>query len=371
MLNFLKQSRNLLTCPIQPICIVIGNESCDLDSAVSAVSLAYFYQKSKEKPKTPPECNFVPILNICQRDYPIKTEVNYLFGKYGITDELLTFRDEVSDDFLKSCRFCLVDHHVSPWSDKTVAIYDHRPLDKTALIPEECDLHMHMVGSCATLIADLFIQNEVIHEEARNVLEMLRGAIVLDTVNFSKEAARATSKDIEICSKLEEILEIGNAVNNRKVLFDDLVRARSDVSSLTAAQLLRKDNKILASNKDGNMKIAIPGFPMPVKEFITKGNAEKAIREFAMENKCAVVLLMGMFVNPDDNAVHRDIGLINFNNGTTCEFIKQKLETLTEPNLSLEQLSCCNFMNGSFYKQGNIRATRKHILPVVKSILDH
>lgn len=30
---------------------VIGNESCDLDSAVSAISLAYFYTTANEIPK--------------------------------------------------------------------------------------------------------------------------------------------------------------------------------------------------------------------------------------------------------------------------------------------------------------------------------
>ena len=54
------------------------------------------------------------------------------------------------------------------------------------------------------------------------------GAIVVDTVCFSVEAARATEKDHDVVARLEELLpEI-----NRQALFEELVAAKADVSGL-------------------------------------------------------------------------------------------------------------------------------------------
>ncbi|EDX16908.1 GD16595 [Drosophila simulans] len=58
--------------------LVMGNESCDLDSAVSAVTLAFVYAQRHR------EHDYVPILNIPRRDYPLKTEVGHLFVKCGL-----------------------------------------------------------------------------------------------------------------------------------------------------------------------------------------------------------------------------------------------------------------------------------------------
>ncbi|XP_023302685.2 exopolyphosphatase PRUNE1 [Lucilia cuprina] len=371
MLNFLKQTRKFVNNAKEPICIVLGNESCDLDSAVCAVSMAYFYQNNINSSLNKPKAyNYLPVLNIPKRDYPLKTEVKYLFQENNINEEWLTFKDELNDDFLKDSAFVLVDHHVSPWLKNCIAIYDHRPKDASAIIPEKCELHLNLVGSCATLVAEQFLNAKIL-DASVEILNLLRSTIVLDTVNFSESAARATPKDVEICLALENVLGKFNCLHSREAIFESLVKARADVGSLTASQLLRKDLKILTSNKNGgNNNIAIPGFPLLVQHFISKPGAEDAVREFAQEFKCSIVLLMGMFVQSEDNSVHRDFGLINISDSIMCETIEKCLLSLDEPKLGIELYNNCNFMDGSFYKQQNIKVTRKHLLPIVKNILD-
>lgn len=350
--------------------MIIGNESCDLDSAVCALSLAYFYQNNKSYTLREDLKHFLPVLNIPKRDFPLKTEVRHLFKEYNIGEEVLTFRDELNEDFMKRNTFVLVDHHVSPWLEKCVEIFDHRPKDKDVVIPNKCEVHIDLVGSCATLIAELYIKAKMLGDGEKVNLYLLRSTIVLDTVNFSESAARATPKDIEICSVLENALYQFGELKERDVLFESLVKARSDVSSLTASQLLRKDLKILISSKDVNIKIAIPGFPLPVQQFIMKPNAESAIKEFASEMKCSVVFLMGMYVHPADGSVHRDFGVINIDNSHLSELIEKSLIVTDELKLLAESYKECNFMEGSFYKQNNIRITRKHIIPIIKNIID-
>lgn len=95
-------------------------------------------------------------------------------------------------------------------------------------------------------------------------MQLLYATIVLDTVNFSKEADKARPLDTEIVEKIEKILKIDEPVLNRLKLFDDLVKARCDVNSLNSLQILSKDLKII-SNENNTKIVAIPGYPILVQ----------------------------------------------------------------------------------------------------------
>ncbi|XP_054728673.1 exopolyphosphatase PRUNE1 [Anastrepha obliqua] len=377
MLNFLKQTRNFVNST-DAICIVLGNESCDLDSAVCAITLAYHYQQHNrqyDNSNNGSKTNFLPVLNIARRDYPIKTEVLHLFSQQTISEEHLTFRDELHQDFLARSQFILVDHHVSTFAARCLEVFDHRAFDGKSNLSSDCKIHLELVGSCATLIAELLLSTYLAADPAELVkiksqLALLRSTIVLDTVNFSEAANRATPKDIEICTKLEELLgkvPNGEPLNERTELFDVLVKARADVSSLTALQLLHKDLKIL-TNSDASLNIAIPGFPLLVQQFIEKPNAASAVKEFAKDTNSSIVLLMGMLVT--NGSVQRDLGLINMGSSELCAAINKTLLETSEPALCLQLYEECNFLNGAFYKMLNIKATRKHVLPLIKQLLD-
>lgn len=394
-----------------------------MDSAVCAVSLSYFYQHLNDyennslSPKLLKVRNFLPVLNIPKRDFALKTEVQYVLEKIvnskpgqGALIDCLTFSDDLEKNFLEKCQFMLVDHHLSPWISKTVAIYDHRPKDDLShdSIPKDCDVNIEQVGSCATLIAELFIKNrkfinsmesmkseQTAHDQEGTdnctafnnecidhtklhleLLQILRNAIVLDTVNFSKEAARVTDKDLNVCSHLEKYLQQGNiTLEDRKTLFDDLVKARADIQQLSASQLLRKDMKIL--NASG-VKICMPGFPITVEQYFQKykKEAKDAIIALAKEADCNAMVLVGLYINPKDNNVNRDLAVINVGQDKDlCQVVQQQLLNLKEPDLRLESIDILDgdetFLSGYFYKQNNLRATRKHILPVVKQALEN
>lgn len=148
-------------------------------------------------------------------------------------------------------------------NEQSIQIFDHRPLDtKNAHIPSTCKLRLEEVGSCATLIADEVRVLEGSFDNQSDVLRLLRGAIVLDTINFSESAGKVKPLDIEINDEIEKSL--GLKEEDRLKIFTDLVDARRDVSSLSALQLLSKDLKIISSN-DKSKVVAIPGFPILVE----------------------------------------------------------------------------------------------------------
>lgn len=72
-------------------CLVLGNESCDLDSAVSALSFAYFLQEVGSC-RLANVNQFIPLLNISRRYLPLKSEVVYFLKQNNVDIETLLCR---------------------------------------------------------------------------------------------------------------------------------------------------------------------------------------------------------------------------------------------------------------------------------------
>lgn len=163
-------------------------------------------------------------------------------------------------------KFILVDHHVPSSivpTDKIIQIFDHRPVDtNNASFTDSCHVNIQEVGSCATLIADEIRTLETSFDKQCDAISFLRGPIVLDTINFSESADKAKPLDIEINNEIEKTL--GLKSEDRTQLFNELVKARSDVSELSALQLLSKDLKFISSDDKAKV-VAIPGFPILVE----------------------------------------------------------------------------------------------------------
>lgn len=69
--------------------MIIGNESCDLDSMVSTLALAYFYAARKKSSK---EQLVIPVLNMESYNFHLRPLNNYVLNKAGIDKKYLTFR---------------------------------------------------------------------------------------------------------------------------------------------------------------------------------------------------------------------------------------------------------------------------------------
>ena len=69
------------------LCVVLGNEACDLDSTCSALIYALFLSRTKKYCATN-----IPMLNIDREDFAMKSEVVYFLRRFGITAKSLVFR---------------------------------------------------------------------------------------------------------------------------------------------------------------------------------------------------------------------------------------------------------------------------------------
>ncbi|EDW05526.1 exopolyphosphatase PRUNE1 [Drosophila mojavensis] len=348
--------------------LVIGNESCDLDSAVSALTLAFIYAGRQK------DQDFVPVLNIPRIDYPLKTEVCHMFQKCQITPEMLVFRDDLPEKLTNpDINVILVDHHVNSWAANVGEILDHRPMEKhpaVSHLPVHCVRHIEPeLGSCATLVGERYMAEQ--EPRSAYVTKLLHATIVLDTINFSPTAKRFCARDLAMVEQLEQLqredLDDGERRRLRCQLFDELVAARADISKLSLVEVLRKDMKRLQTERH---MVPMAGLPMLARDFIDLPDAENAIRQFGCGTN--LLVLLGMYVPPvKGGQVMRDVALISLSgHAPLVERVRQALLACATPPLDLRPHALdTNFMGGSFLRQHNVQATRKHILPVIKRVL--
>lgn len=302
-------------CAGKPVLAVIGNESVDLDSAVSSICLAFHFnkfqcRKSQFIPVSKQNEQFivVPVINASRIDLPLKTEVTHWLKKHQVELDNLLCRDEINLEQVTS--FALVDHHMSKFREKVITVLDHRPFDSKSNLPSDCCTIISELGSCATLVSEVIRQDQdalTIKEEYEDVFKLLYGAIVLDCINFSKEADKFRLKDFENAEFIDRMFNVEDTTQRRKDLYDELVAARADVSSLDSLQLLSKDLKIVTG--EGG-RVAIPG--VDVFEFIDMEKAAENVAEFAARENIDVVVLMGLV--PVGDSVERFVGFINIKN---------------------------------------------------------
>ena len=142
--------KELLNEPTKNVTVVMGNESCDMDSAVCALTLAHHINQSRHAVT-------MPLLNIPKEDVPLRTEVIYSLGE-DIVQNIPT-RDDFDFHKFPNMHLILVDHHVLQKRDlflqpKISQIIDHRQISEAAKFPPGLVPRIELVGSCATLVAD-------------------------------------------------------------------------------------------------------------------------------------------------------------------------------------------------------------------------
>ncbi|CAH0602455.1 unnamed protein product [Chrysodeixis includens] len=361
--------------------IVIGNESCDLDSAVSSIVYACFLDWQYNLIKCKVCTNiyrdesvvvkddiFVPVLNVDRQDFELKTEVAYLLREKGINESHLVFRDDHDLPKLLSkpkSKVVLVDHHVLAKKDQYLAPYvteiiDHRPLDQTGWhYKDDTRSTIWPVGSCTTLIAQrikdlctLLAKNVDFFNAHPWCNEMIHATIILDTVNFSKEVDKATPLDEEMILFLESLLKPADYKALRKKVLASLVAARSDVSRLSAAQLLRKDVKTVNN-------ILVPSFPILVKEFLERPGALEAVTEALDRHSCNIAVLLGMDLS---KGLQRDTAVYSPNNPEEAASLGKYLVEYSAPALRLTPAAHAHC---GYYRQGNLAASRKQYMPAL------
>lgn len=184
--------------------------------------------------------------------------------------------------------------------------------------------------------------------------------IIYDTIALKPEHGRVRPLDIEIAKKLERKFDLPE---DHQQLFDYLWKVHANVENLTSSQILVRDLKTV----DG---IPLPGLPTLVDTFLKRPDSLKAIIDFALKMKANIIVLIGLEA---EDVVKRDVAV----------FFKDKNDVLL--NLILGELKNGEFGNGEtlqlqeikvdienlvYFQQKNVKATRKKIIPLVKTAVE-
>ncbi|XP_058799640.1 exopolyphosphatase PRUNE1 [Phymastichus coffea] len=378
MEKFLVASKNCLinANDYQQILVVLGNPTCDLDSAVCALAKGYLEYREQAVSRI---TGVIPVLNVTRDEFRLRTEVVYYLKRCGVPRDLLTFRDEINLEELRASeklQLIMVDYHALPeedvqLADSVIEVIDHRPQDASWPWSGR-RLCLQLVGSCATLVAQQILQRcpDILTELAC----LLKGPILVDTVNLSREAARATPLDHEIMERLEQATTARTTASGRSLVekneetmdertrvYRDILAAKTDISELTPGDLLIRDMKVANG-------IPIPGFPILVKDFMELEGAMEALDAFCVSRNYRLVVLIGLDLKEDK--VTRDIAVYSLLPDQATDKLIEALLTAERPS-SLQLTESGRVQRGQnlllHYHQANARASRKQILPIIQS----
>ncbi|XP_022901465.2 exopolyphosphatase PRUNE1 [Onthophagus taurus] len=356
---FVEYVKSLKThLPIKPhkVCFVLGNESCDLDSTISSLSLAYFLNKTNTNQNL-----VLPLLNVLENEFPLRTENIYVLNKCDIKENYLIYKDTINLNELKQDKeleIILVDHHVLSkhfefLKNNVKRIFDHRPLDPKANWDKDI-IDMRTVGSCTTLIANEILKNDI-SALSPTVAKCLYETIIFDTIGLKEDAGKVKQLDLEISHKLESHLKIKS---NPAKLFDELWSAHIDISKLSPKQLLAKDLKILNN-------VLIPGLPMLVKKYLNQTEVLKHIRDFCDERQCDHIILMGL--DAQGTEVKRDIAFYSI--CQTSKLLSDIIKILKDyKDLEMKE-ECCDVDDIRYFRH-NLKISRKQIMPKIQEVLE-
>lgn len=335
----------------------MSHESCDLDSVVSTLAIAYLRYRNPISPQH----IYMPVLNMLRRDYPSKSEVRFLLSKQSIFPEThLIFRDDLSEDLLLRSSFILVNHHVSPFHYRTEEVYDYRPFQcESARLPQYCQRIMFPMNSCAALIAEryecpIFNYANVL---SIRVFELLHAAILLQNCNFAQYPPDnlPLMRDYQLLMFLEKHLGELNTLQ-RDILYETLINAMFDLNDLTLPEILRREFKLLRANNGSRLvRIAVCCFPMAVTRFISFEFSQLALQQFAVEHSCDFIILLGTSTQPKSGLVIKEFGLIpldalrHVEDRRLFDHMIINMNASSDPLLAMEPYRGLNFMQGAFF----------------------
>lgn len=365
MESFLRSSRDALKSVSKGnsgMHVVMGNEACDVDSMVSALTFAYFLSKTLEPGKV-----VVPVLNIPRAEFPLRTDNTFLLKESGLAQDLLVFRDEIDLQALhqaKQLALTLVDHNVLPSRDVTleeavVEVIDHHLLERKP--SPACPITLETVGSCTTLVTERITQKapDLLDQQ---VAQLLYGTIVLDCVNMAPEAGKVTPKDSQYASLLETRFP---NLPPRGALFQSLQNAKFDVSGLTTEQMLLKDMKAATG---GDLNLAVCVVYMTLEAFLQRRGLQQELCEFCHKHKYNLLVAMTISFR-ENNKPFRQLAV--YSSSTLYrEEMSQALEKAQTPSLGLSPMSS-PYQDVKAYVQGNTLASRKKVLPIIKDFLKY
>lgn len=335
--------------------VTIGNESCDLDSIVCAISYAHFLAQQHSVSVS------LPVLQCRRNDFALRTDAVWLFDYLDLNPSHLLFSDEITDCLItvNKVAMTLVDHahHTGPLSQllntTVISIIDHHT--ELSPRPEGNDVVIEPVGSCATLITERLLGMDE-YVMPPTIATMLLGAILLDTVGLIEDSGRVTERDKAMAKKLAPMSLISS-----DHLYSSLSAARISNVGLTIDQQLHKDLKCVEAC-GYHIGFSSVAYQIIDDELLKKEGIEEATHTFCQTYKLSVLVVLSVCIATD--TISKKIAIIQPQKSDIADGLANMIEN--DPELQCERMAgnwCIMF------HQGNTKLSRKYILPAVVNFM--
>lgn len=259
---------------------IIGHKPPDLDTVASAIEYKDFLTQSNRYEKA----ELVPVLS----GKPNK-ETKFVLNKFNIAIP----QDIDSVEIAPNDKFILVDHneefqrHEKVKPEQVIEIVDHHKININFTSPIRIDVKPF--GSTSTIIFELFEKHNL--KPSDESAKLMLAAIISDTQGL--KSSLTTGYDSEVAHGLTKRLGLN---------FDDIIfeifRAKSDVSDLTAAQVIRNDYKIFDFTKHkvfiGQVETVEPQIVLKRKEDLVKALDELKAQEGATQAYLVITDIMNI-----------------------------------------------------------------------------
>ncbi|CAG8534150.1 5676_t:CDS:2 [Paraglomus occultum] len=340
--------------------VVMGNESADLDSIISATAYAVLTNILVNK-----IC--IPLVQISKSELKLRQECVYALKESGLNQNNLIYLDDFEKvkKVLKKyddSKIVLVDHNqlMSRWKDvegKVYRIIDHHKDENLYSVTGEYR-NIKLVGSACSLVTLEFkdLWTKATDDQKKTLAKLpklLLAPILVDTISLDESKGKTKPEDLSAAKFLLEIISDYHGIQ----------KARFDVSHLSDFDLLRKDYK---QWEIASLQLGISAVTWDLNSWTEARTLEKVTESFdkyAERNKLDLLLVATLYDHPE-YGFQRE--LVIWPVGEKIDR-KQLVEKLKDSELRL--VNNGKYKHNAFYNQENVVMSRKQIYPLVETIL--
>lgn len=367
---------------------VTGNQSADMDSVVSAIAYAYFYHI-----KNPHQEPFFPMVNITREELKLRKDIVMLLNRHSITSSTLFFLDDVQELVGSSSdkvELALVDH-CNIQGEFLWGLYHQKRLEVTAIIDHHSDENafenasprvIHSNGSCSALVFNYWRSQIAGHIDAE-IVELLLGPLLIDTSNMTQ---KVEDGDLEAFAQYKQILSEAQLPDmfvlpsGLEGFYSSLKIAKKDLAGFSVFDILRKDYKQFQFEKKsgGSVSVGFSSILKPISWVLTKFSSDDVLEAFQQMSRCFSLdaLIITLSYTRKDNRVYsrefcyttEDSSLEHLADYASSELrLDDDVYNLHAASSGLSAVKAKKPFR--IYNQRNTQASRKQVVPVVKSII--
>jgi len=326
---------------------VMGNQSADLDSCVSAISLSALITFIK------PEISCMAMIQGNREDLRLKPEIEALFTRSGLDLNNIIFTSDPDAPGLQGKNIILVDHnHPEKENSGTLiqGIVDHHK--DSGQFPSLLLRDIRLCGSCGSIISEYWKTCGTDIPYSQRLL--LAGTIEVDTGGLSEEWGKATDLDRDQLHWLESGLN-----EDDRLFLKTLDKIKNNLDHLSMMDHLTRDYKDFPIP---SLKGGISSVPLSVSEFFREGFFDqRGIESFSHERCPGFLLIMHSMGSP----LRRELSLYcpeDIPLNTPAALLKKALEALDTTPLSFDHSANRSWYH---YHLNDPKTARKVLVPLL------